>query len=193
MGVDLRRNIRTKRKQLSTDEVATTSSIIAKKIIRHPTFIQSKHIAYYVPDENEVDTSFIAQEAQRLKKSLYLPIFSEKNKLAFYLIDSNTQFEKNKLGILEPIVLNQSPASPAELDLMLIPLVAFDQYCNRLGRGAGCYDRTLEFTKQLSQGQRPTLMGLAYEFQKVDEIIPKEWDIKMDAIITEKDSYCIMS
>lgn len=186
---DLRKKIRAKRKQLSANEVVTASSLILKKILRHPIFIRSKHVAYYVPDENEIDTSFIAHQAQQLKKLLYLPIFSKKNKLIFYFIDSNTQFKKNKLGILEPIILNQSPISLFELDLILIPLVAFDRHCNRLGRGIGCYDRTLEFSKQLSQNQRPTLMGLAYEFQKVDKIIRQEWDVEMDYIITENNNY----
>lgn len=179
---DLRKNIRTQRKQLSANVVAQASQIIAEKIFQHPAFLNAQNIALYISHENEIDVTFILNRARELKKFIYLPVLNDKNELAFYLTDSNTQFIKNKFGIDEPMIANQFPISLEELDLMLIPLVAFDAQCNRLGRGAGYYDRTLQFTKKLS---RPVLIGVAYEFQKVDQIVADEWDVKMDCIITE--------
>ena len=114
-----------------------------------------------------------------------MPVISDQTELQFYVINSNTSFKKNKFGIDEPIIKNQKPISPDQLDLILMPLVAFDQNGNRLGRGAGFYDRALQFAKNKLHDQRPILIGLAYEFQKVDHLIPESWDIKMDLVVTE--------
>lgn len=182
---DIRKTIRAQRKQLSAHIIADASHIVSEKILHHPAFLNAKKIALYISHDNEIDLSEIMSRARELNKSIYLPILSDNNELTFYEINSNTRFIKNKFGIDEPVVSNQSPVSPTELDLMLIPLVAFDAQCNRLGRGAGYYDRTLQFTKNISRDERPVLIGVAYEFQKVDQLIPEAWDVKMDCIVTE--------
>ncbi len=186
---NIRQTIRDSRKKLSSNQIEAASKTIFKKIISLPEFSNAQHIAYYLSNENEIDPSLIIEHARHLKKSLYLPIFLEQNQLAFYLIDLHTPFKKNKFNIMEPIILNQSPIPFAQFDLMLIPLVAFDKDCHRLGRGAGCYDRYLALTQKLPQDQRPILIGLAYEFQKIDNIIPENWDVAMDYIVTEEALY----
>lgn len=183
--LDIRQKMRAHRKHLSPAQVQIASQKIFEKIIQHPEFINAQRIAYYISHENEIDPSLIIQYARELKKQVYLPIISEKNELTFYLISSHTSFKINKFGIDEPIVKNQSPISPDQLELMFIPLVAFDVHGNRLGRGAGYYDRALQFAKNKLPDQKPILIGLAYEFQKVEKIIPESWDIKMDWVVTE--------
>lgn len=182
---DIRKTIRDHRKKLSFEETQSASQIISEKIFQHPAFLNSKKIALYISHENEIDVRLILNRALELKKSIYLPVLSDENELAFYLINPSTQFIKNKFCIDEPAISNQTPISPTELDLMLIPMVAFDAQCNRLGRGAGYYDRALQFTKNLSRDVRPVLIGVAYEFQRVNQIVPEEWDVKMDFVVTE--------
>lgn len=193
MKATLRKTLRTHRKNLSQDQVQAISKKIVEKLIQLPEFLNSNNIAYYISDENEIDLACLADHAHKLKKSLYLPIFSEKNKLDFYSIHSSTRFLKNKLGIDEPVISNQSAISPQLLDLMLIPLVAFDAQCHRMGRGMGCYDRYLAFVKNVPRDQRPTLMGVAYEFQKVEKLISESWDISMDYVVTEQRIYSCSS
>src|SRR3990167_4005216 len=170
-NIELRTFIRNYRKQLSSDVVAQASSQISEKIMHLPEFLNAKKIAYYLSHENEINLSMIACRAQALNKSLYLPVLKDKNELLFYHIDSNTRFEKNKWEIEEPIISEELSVLPNTFDLILMPLVAFDIQGNRLGRGVGCYDRCLAFVK------KPILMGVAYEFQKVDTIIPESWDV----------------
>ncbi|OGT43354.1 MAG: 5-formyltetrahydrofolate cyclo-ligase [Gammaproteobacteria bacterium RIFCSPHIGHO2_12_FULL_40_19] len=186
---ELRKSIRHHRKQLSPDAVAQASSVVSEKIMHLPEFSNAKKIASYLPHENEINLAMVASCTEALNKSLYVPILSEKNKLQFYGVDENTQFRKNKWGIEEPIISKDIPVSPHTLDLILIPLVAFDRHRNRLGRGAGCYDRCFAFTKNTPIDKRPVLIGVAYEFQKVDEIISESWDVRMDYIVTEKRVY----
>ena len=77
----------------------------------------------------------------------------------------------------------------AQCDLMFIPLVAFDSKCNRIGMGGGYYDKTLAFKKGGEFKNKTLLVGLAYEFQKIDSIEKNAWEIPMDAIITEDKTY----
>ncbi|EKD77268.1 MAG: hypothetical protein ACD_42C00407G0002 [uncultured bacterium] len=185
----MRKKIRDYRKNLSLHQVQTISKKISDKIIQLPEFVNSKKIAGYISDENEIDLFYLISHTRECNKLLYLPVISANHQLDFYLIDSTTQFIKNKFGMDEPVVDHQQAILPEKLDLILIPLVAFDIHCNRLGRGAGYYDRTLAFAKNKSIPQRPTLIGAAYEFQKVDNIIPESWDVPMDYVVTEEQIY----
>jgi len=64
-----------------------------------------------------------------------------------------------------------------------MPMVGFDVHCMRLGMGSGCYDRTLENKKDI------TLLGVAYQFQRLDYLTPQPWDVPLNAVITEKAIY----
>ena len=92
--------------------------------------------------------------------------------------------KENRFGIKEPI--DGSPSSAQTLDLILIPLVGFDQRGNRLGMGGGFYDRTLAF--KLKTPQRPNLIGLAHECQRVEHLETDPWDIPMTGILTSHKS-----
>lgn len=188
---ELRKKMRAQRKQLSRGVVSTLSTEIAEKIITLPVFLKSQHVGFYVAQENEVDLSIIFHKALAMNKLLYLPAFSENNAqcLSFYKIDRQTSYMKNQFEINEPVVTHQAPIEPHTLDLIFLPLVGFDTSGNRLGRGAGCYDQYLQFTLQTPRDQRPALIGLAYEFQKIESIISDEWDVPMDYIVTEKELY----
>lgn len=176
--------MRLQRNNLSPDFVSSTSKKIAKKVIQSAAFLNAKKMAYYFPFENEVDPIEIVARARELQKSLYLPVLFD-HQLHFYLINEKTIFTKNKFGIDEPDVNNQTPVLAEQLDLILIPVVAFDRHGNRLGHGAGFYDRTLQFVKNTSREVRPVLIGLAYAFQKVDALIPDEWDVRLDEVMSE--------
>jgi 5-formyltetrahydrofolate cyclo-ligase len=71
----------------------------------------------------------------------------------------------------------------------MLPLVGFDASGNRMGMGGGYYDRTFSF-KSLKKGLRgPTLIGLAHEIQRVEELPVESWDIPLTAIVTDQKSY----
>ena len=180
-----RAQIRARRKQLSSDFVMSASRAISEKMIQLPVFLNSQHIAYYLPNENEIDTRFIAQNALLAEKQLYLPVFLN-NLIHFYPVDAKTQYQKNQFGIDEPCVLEES-VPVTQFDLMIIPLVLFDAQGHRVGRGAGCYDRFL--ANVFDNKNRPVLIGLAYEFQKIESIVAEKWDVPMDYVVTENEIY----
>jgi 5-formyltetrahydrofolate cyclo-ligase len=77
------------------------------------------------------------------------------------------------------------------LDVILMPLVAFDGQGNRLGMGAGYYDRTLAFLRHRRHWRKPRIIGLAYEFQRMPALPAEPWDVPLDGIITEAGFYKI--
>lgn len=90
------------------------------------------------------------------------------------------RLEPQAFGITEPI--DGTPTTLADVDVVLVPVVAFDINGNRLGHGHGYYDRALAAV--MNTDPRPLLVGLAYDEQQLDEIAPDEWDIPLDMIIT---------
>jgi 5-formyltetrahydrofolate cyclo-ligase len=101
-------------------------------------------------------------------------------------IAPDSRFEPNRFGIPEPVVATGDLVDASALDVILLPLVAFDLKGNRVGMGGGFYDRTLEFTRQQPYDRRPKLIGLAHEFQYTDALKPSPWDIPLDGIVTDK-------
>ena len=93
--------------------------------------------------------------------------------------------ELNSLGIQEPAILSQ-PTPIQHFDVILVPLVAFDRTGNRLGMGAGFYDRALAFKLNRPTVHRPLLVGLAHHFQEVNSLHAQSWDVPLDAILTDQ-------
>jgi 5-formyltetrahydrofolate cyclo-ligase len=141
-----------------------------------------EHIALHYPVGNEVDLRPLAHALWQQDKKLYLPIL-DGQLLQFGAYTPDTAFINNKFNIPEP---DTTAIAPKDLNAVIFPMVAFDEACHRIGMGGGFYDRTFTFTK-LKPG--PTLMGCAFECQKVDAITPEAWDVSLDCVITEKIIY----
>ena len=132
---------------------------------------KKEHIAIYLVNDGELDTSLLINELWNLNHDVYLPIIHPFNgaNLLFQRYEKNSPMKANRYGILEP-KLNCSEICPLPaLDYLLMPLVAFDKQGNRLGMGGGFYDRTLARLHE-QDWQKPQLIGLAHECQKVESI-----------------------
>jgi 5-formyltetrahydrofolate cyclo-ligase len=92
----------------------------------------------------------------------------------------------NRFSIAEPALPRAELLAAECLDLIIMPLVGFDAGGNRLGMGGGFYDRTLAFLQHRGRWRRPLLFGLAYEFQRVDGLQPRCWDVPLDGVITDR-------
>ena len=148
----------------------------------------ARHIGLYLVNDGEIDPALFMHWAFTQAKHCYLPVLSidQGQPMKFAEIKPDSDFEPNRFGIPEPVVGAESLLDASKLDVVLLPLVAFDLKGNRIGMGGGFYDRTLEFTRQQPYDRRPKLIGLAHEFQYSSEIEPSPWDIPLDGIATEK-------
>ena len=94
--------------------------------------------------------------------------------------------EPNRHGIPEPARIER-PLAPFQLDLVLVPLLAFDRRGQRLGYGGGWYDRSFAFLAEQQRPTEPLLVGVAYDFQEQDAIAPEAWDVALDFVATDRE------
>lgn len=171
------------RKSISKAIQMSASTVICNKIFCSTEYMAAQNIGLYLAHNQEVDLSSLWSNSTMCKKNYFFPkIFAHKN-MAFLQASNETTFIKNKFGILEPNLTLEQQIPIDKLDMIFIPIVAFDEDKNRIGMGCGYYDR------YLVKNQRARLIGVAYEFQKHPHIPADEWDMKLDMIITEQATY----
>jgi len=188
----LRSHIRALRRSLSAEQQHQASLDLVQQLLPRPEVQQAQHIALYLTNDGELDTTPLIQALWQQGKSLYLPLLHPvvPGYLVFQLYTPDTVLTPNQFGIGEP-ELNCSLLRPvSQLDLMFTPLVAFDSQGQRLGMGGGFYDRTLS---QLdSTVRKPQLIGLAHDCQHVEAVPVEAWDIPLPAICTPS-RFCTFS
>lgn len=183
---DLRTHIRQQRQQLSEAFQKQAAGAICKQLVNLSNYQQASSIALYLTHEAEVDTQAIIQAATQNDKIIALPVIEAQYLLSFYPYAPGDVLQNNKYGIAEPNAKQLNAIPLQAIDLLIMPLLAFDKEGHRIGQGAGYYDRTLA---TLSKQERPYLCGIAYELQKVDHIDTDAWDIDLDAVVTEEQIY----
>jgi len=152
-----------------------------------PLFIECRHLAVYCPIKGEMSPLPILELALRQGKHCYLPVIhpDQTGHLAFVEVKTDDPLTPNRFGILEPVYEPTRTLLPEALDVVLTPLVAFDNQGRRLGTGGGYYDRTFSFLKRDPKPKKPALIGLAYAFQHIQELPEESWDILLTGILTE--------
>lgn len=188
---NLRQQIKKKLRSLTPELCLVASQKITSKITTSEIFIHSQNIACYIPIENEIDVWPIIKIIWQQGKNCYLPAFdpNTKNHLQFIRFFEHNKLEIKKYKILEPKICRAKNIAPQNLDLAIVPLLGFNSNRFRLGRGAGCYDRTFAF-KQQNPKTKLHLLGVGYEWQHV-EFEPNPWDVAMDEIVSSVDSLAV--
>ncbi len=169
------------RSGLSENEVEKKSEIIIRSLFLLDEFKNAHKVMFYVDTGKEVRTRQAIKMALNMGKRVAVPKVIDCDMIAVE-IDSLSRLKPGKFGIYEPMQNHEMPAK--EIDLVVVPGVAFDNMGFRLGYGGGYYDRFLS-------GLRPnaTKAAVAYEIQLVDKLPAEDHDIRVDIIVTEKAVY----
>lgn len=188
---EIREKMLRRRKQLDVVSIAQASQAVAAQVVQVREFLDARQIACYVAVEGELDPAPILHCAQMLKKQIYLPMVVPSEGggpqlLTFGAYQIGDPLVDNGRGFLQPDPQSSQILDARCLDVIFLPLVAFDRKGYRLGRGAGYYDRTLSFMKEQVEHHKPFLIGLGYDFQKIPAITPDPWDVPLDKVVTEK-------
>ncbi len=188
---ELRRILRAKRNTLSPTQQQAAACRLAANVVGTRLFVVSRRIACYLPNDGEIDPGKIMERIWRMNKTAYLPVLSRLSydRLWFAKAEPGTEFRRNRYGIPEPVVPARDLVRAQELDLILLPLVAFDRNGNRIGMGGGFYDRSLEFLRQRAHWKKPHLLGIAHDFQQVEIPRTDPWDIPLAGIVTDRAVY----
>ena len=138
----------------------------------------------YCAADGEISLDSLFRLANKHRKKCYFPVLTPQNMTFRQQKAAHKFYIQNQFGIREP---NARAASidAQQLDLVLLPLVGFDQFGNRLGMGGGYYDKTFSFCRKRFAG--PLLVGVAHHCQKVAQLRPDAWDITLDLIVTDKE------
>lgn len=186
---DLRRRLRALRRDVAPAERRRAASAVVHRLMEWPIFTAASRIAAYWACDGELEPRPLLERVWAAGRCLYLPVLSDAS-LRFAPYHPDTPLRRNRFNIPEPDMPSTECLEPAELDLVISPLVAFDASGNRLGMGGGFYDRSFAFLRDPHyRGRRPCLLGLGYEFQKVAELPRQPWDVPLGAAVTEAALY----
>ncbi|MFO8060161.1 MAG: 5-formyltetrahydrofolate cyclo-ligase [Bacillota bacterium] len=185
----LRRDLRHRRRALSADARIIASQRLCRHLRQLPDIRRAQRLALYLPNDGEIDPTPLIPWLERRGARVYLPVLAplSRNRLWFVHYHSGTPMVANRFGIPEPETrhgAHRARRTPAwALDVVLLPLVGFDDRGQRMGMGGGFYDRTLSFTRR--PGPRPRLIGLAHDCQRVERLPDAPWDVPLDAIVSD--------
>jgi len=181
MKAELRRKLQALRRELTGEEIERLSRRIWKNLESLEEFRRAGTVMFYASAGREVRTAEMIRQALDLGKRVLVPVLEPGSDLLRpgEIFDPERDLNSRVLGCPTPDPAACRPASPAEIDLVVIPGIGFDPAGNRLGRGRGCYDIFLE------QAPSALRVALAYEFQVRDEIPSEPHDCRMDLVVTE--------
>ncbi|MES2999034.1 MAG: 5-formyltetrahydrofolate cyclo-ligase [Pseudomonadota bacterium] len=185
---ELRKKLRTQRANLRLNDQVIASQKMTERLIKDSLFQKNQRIAAYLSINYEINPENIVKKAWESHKHCYLPVLQEK-KLIFSAYEENTPLNNNRFNIPEPPLSTELIINPCDLDLVLVPLLGFTIKGERLGMGGGFYDRSFHFLLKNPRPIKPFLIGLAYEWQKLETLETKNWDVPLDAVVTEERTY----
>ncbi len=158
-------------------EVIAKSREASKIFLASEMYKNAKCIMLYMPLGKETDTVEIMDRAFVDGKRLVFPVTdSHSGDITPYYTEKDTVFQKGAFSVMEPC--RAEIADIVNVDVILVPGIAFSENGTRVGFGKGCYDRILKNTDAVK-------VGFCYEFQVCDEIVGEKHDVKMNYIVTE--------
>jgi 5-formyltetrahydrofolate cyclo-ligase len=181
----LRKSLRSARRSITPVEREEKSRLLARNLARYLPFRRCKKLAVYLSLPEEVDTSPVIELAQLLRKAIYLPVIDtrvwQKQSMMFALyLPGETPLRENRFGIREPAVKPGNCIRGIDIEFVCVPVVGFNDRCDRIGMGGGYYDKAFDSRRF----QQSKLVGLAFEGQQAD-FEPATHDVPMQAVITE--------
>ena len=185
----IRKKIRRHRQSLTSSFQKHAADALLLTLINDNAIKSADHIAVYLANDGELDLLPFIRWCWQKNKQVYLPVvhpFSAGN-LLFLRYNNDSILIKNRYKILEPKLDVRAIMPSQNLDIMLTPLVGFDQSGARLGMGGGYYDRTLAnwyAYYQKTQHYCPFPIGIAHNCQQVDKLPVARWDVPLPKIIT---------
>lgn len=181
----IRKDILEVRRSMDIDKKDTYDTLIEKSFFESSFYKEAKNIFIYISYDSEINTKRMINRAINEGKNIYVPRTEFDTKLMNAVkINDFSNLVESRYGILEP--KKEEPfIDPNELDLIVVPGVAFDKNGGRIGYGAGYYDRYFKRINEKNKA-RITKLALIYDFQLIDEVPTDEEDVLIDAVLTEK-------
>ena len=178
-----RREMRAARAALGVPERLAAADAVAAALASRPELRAPGHVAGYWAVGGELPLHRV-QTRLAPGQVWCLPVVQDDATLRFAPWRAGDATVANRFGIPEPAVDPGSTLDATELAVVLVPLVAFDAAGHRVGMGGGYYDRTFAFRR--TTAPPPWLVGVGYALQEVADAGARDWDVRLDAVVTER-------
>lgn len=183
---DIRETALKQREEIQENALRLYSERIVNSLLNQPEVLAASKICIYSSYNHEVDTDSLINKLIQMGKEVYAPVSYKGGTMDFYRIFDINELVPGYKGIREPNRIEEHKLLPEALshkDIVILPIVAFDNKLNRIGYGKGFYDRYLFRCKSVNR------IGLALSVQRTERIPVDEYDIRLDKIITEEEIY----
>lgn len=183
--IELRRRYRSARAKLPPRVRYQAERQALRHALNAGLFLRGRRWGVYLPFGSEFDVLPLANQALWMRKQVFVPVLPSRpaKPLRFIQLKKRQQLSRNRHGIVEP--LGSQRIGARQLEVLLIPLVAFDHRGVRLGMGGGYYDATLAYLKTRRSLRRPRLIGIGYACQQAAALPTEAWDVRLDSVLTE--------
>lgn len=181
----IRRHALHQRRQISYFQQQHAGAALCRRIRQFRPYREARLLCVYMSMASEIRTVALLRMAERDGKQCYVPVLHpwQRHKMEFVRYRAGDQLRRNRWGIAQPVLRLQNRLAAKQFDLVMMPLVAFDQSGHRLGMGQGFYDRAFAFRRQAAG--KPLLLGLAHECQQTQHPLQAQpWDVDLDAVAT---------
>ncbi|MDO1529025.1 5-formyltetrahydrofolate cyclo-ligase [Fulvimonas sp. R45] len=183
---ELRREMAARRRALSPPQRMAAAQGLRRNLERLPEYHTDMRVAGYWATDGELPLNLAIPPLAGRGQQFLLPLIGDGRELRFAPWQAGDPVQPNRYGIPEPVAPREWFA-PFQLDLVLVPLLAFDRRGHRLGYGGGYYDRSFAFLREQARPTEPLLVGIAYGFQERDAIDAETWDVPLDYVATDRE------
>ena len=185
----LRERMRRARVALPTAERIKAAAALSENLSELPELATDERVAGYWASDGELPLAAVLPPLLARGAQYHLPVVPARLRQPLWFAPwrMGMPVRPNRFGIPEPVDAERSIVAAESLELVLVPLVAFDRRGHRLGMGGGFYDATFAFLSQGERPREPLLCGIAYSFQELEEIAPEAHDVHLDYVCTERE------
>jgi 5-formyltetrahydrofolate cyclo-ligase len=183
----LRARMSMRRNELDAKQRITAAAGVLHSLENLPEFMTDANVAGYWAVRGELPLNLAVASLARRAQHYFLPVLGATRQLYFAEYSTGTSVSHNRFGIPEPVTPAEQRLAPRDMDVILLPLLAFDRRGHRLGTGGGWYDTSLAFLRGASRPAAPLLVGIGYAFQEVDSIPEEPWDVDLDYVATDSE------
>jgi 5-formyltetrahydrofolate cyclo-ligase len=181
----LRATLREQRSAIAASERIAAATALIEHLQAIPEFLTDTNVAGYWAVAGELPLAAVIGGLRARGQVYHLPVIDDHKRLTFAPWWPGMAIAANRFGIPEPAGATQ--LAPDAMDVVLVPLLGFDRNGHRLGFGGGYYDRSFAYLRDLARPAKPLLVGIGYARQEVERIEPRDWDVRLDYVATERE------
>lgn len=183
----MRARMAVRRNELDAKQRIAAAAGVLHSLENLPEFMTDANVAGYWAVRGELPLNLAVASLARREQHYFLPVLGALRQLHFAEYSIGTTVTHNRFGIPEPVVPAGQRRTPQDMDVILLPLLAFDRRGHRLGTGGGWYDSSLAFLRDGPRPAVPLLVGIGYAFQEVEAVPTEPWDVDLDYVATDSE------